>query len=394
MVEDPFDGGIVHLRGSSWDHPRGHAPMVATAAAYESATGGRVSTSWVPRTLKEFGMISVQELARQFDLIVMDHPHIGTMAESGSVVALDELVDTSTWSSLSQRSPGHSHESYHYGGHQWAFAIDVACQTSARRPDLLATTPKTWEQVFTLAQSGRVMWPLCAVDAAASFMTLTMSRGEECARGSEYFVSRAVGLWALATMYDVARPSDPQCLEANPIEVLDAFAHGDDFSYSPLTFCYVNYSRDDHVGHRVAFGDIPAVDQRTTPRGALLGGAGLAISAHSQAIDDALAYALFVASAEVQSSLYYYAGGQPAHYAAWSNRDLDVASGGFFSGVSPVLARAWTRPTAPGFARFQNEMIELFADWYGQAPAPTMFLDKLDDLYRDSLVGSPSRVDG
>lgn len=368
--------------------------MVATAAAYETMTSRRVTTSWVPRTLKDFGMVSVRDLAKEFDLIVIDHPHIGTMADSGCVVALDELVGASTWTSIAASSPGHSHESYHYGGHQWAFAIDAACQTSAWRPDLLSSVPQTWEQVFTLAQSGQVMWPLCAVDAAASFMTLTVSRGEECARSSEYFVSRAVGRWALATMYDVARPSDPQCLEANPIQVLDAFAAGNEYSYSPLTFCYVNYSRDDHVGHRVAFGDIPSVDHRTAPHGALLGGAGLAVSAFSDAIDEAVAYARYVASPEVQEGLYYLAGGQPAHHAAWSNPALDAASGGFFSGVRPVLERSWTRPNAPGFASFQNGMIELFSDWYSHAPAPTMFLDELDNLYRKSLTALRSPADG
>ena len=356
-------------------------------------TAGRVSIEWVVRSLREFGMLSVQELAHRFDLVVIDHPHIGTMAESGCVVPLDDFVDADTWATIAANSPGGSHESYHYGGHQWAFAIDAACQTSAWRPDRLSSPPTTWEQVFTLAQGGRVMWPLCAVDAAASFMTLTVERGEECARTDEYFVSRDVGRWALATMYDVARPSDPQCLVANPIQVLDAMAEGDDVTYSPLTFCYVNYSRDEHLGrHRVAFGNIPALDGRSGPRGALLGGAGLAISATSDAVMDAVAYATYVASAPVQNGLYYRAGGQPAHAAAWSNPSLDEPSGHFFSGVAPVLEKSWTRPTGPGFASFQNAMIELFAEWYDHAPAPTTFLDKLDELYRSSLATDPARV--
>lgn len=360
--------------------------MVTTASAYERQTGGEVSVTWVARTLKEFGVLSVEELAKQFDLIVIDHPHIGTMAESGCVVALDDYVDTSTWPALSTQSPGGSHQSYHYAGHQWAFAIDAACQTSAWRPDLLRVPPRTWEEVIVLAQGGRVMWPLCAVDAAASFMSLTMALGEPCGATNDYFVSRAVGRWALATMYDVARPSDPACLEANPIHLLDALADTDEYSYSPLSFCYVNYSRDDHRGHRVAFGDIPAAESSMTPRGALLGGAGLAVSAHCQSIEAAVAYALYVASPQVQADLYYFSGGQPAHRSAWTSPTLDVASGGFFSGVGPVLKNSWTRPNGPGFAAFQNEMVDLFEDWYSQAPAPTMFLDRLDELHRASQL--------
>ncbi len=364
--------------------------MVATAAAYESMTDVDVSITWEARTLKEFGVLSVEELARQFDLIVIDHPHIGTMADTSCVVALDDYVDAATWSSLAAQSPGGSHQSYRHAGHQWALAIDAACQTSARRADRLPTAPKTWDDVIDLAQGGQVMWPLCAVDAAASFMTLTMALGEACGGSPDYFASRAVGRWALATMYDVARPSDPACLKANPIHVLDAFANTDDYLYAPLAFCYVNYSRDDHAGHRVAFGDIPTVQKSATPRGALLGGAGLAVSAYSDFVEDAVAYALYVASADVQSDLYFYSGGQPAHHSAWSSRSLDAASGGFFSGVGPVLTNSWTRPNRPGFAAFQNEMVDLFEDWYVHAPAPTTFLDKLDELHRESLDGTAS----
>ena len=360
--------------------------MVAAAAAYESERGGDVSIAWVPRTLKEFGMVSVEELAHQFDLIVMDHPHIGTMAESGCVVALDQYVDAGVLAALALDSPGRSHQSYHYGAHQWALAIDAACQTSAWRPDLLARVPATWPEVLALASSGQVMWPLCAVDAAASFMSLTMAKGEECAATRDRFVGRDAGSWALSTMYDVAAQSDPLCLESNPIHVLEALAHSDDYVYAPLAFCYVNYSRHDHTGQKVAFGDIPSVTVGVTPRGALLGGAGLAISAFSGAIDDALAYALYVASGDVQRGLYFYSGGQPAHCAPWSDAELDVTSGGFFSGVAPVLEHSWTRPNGPHFAAFQNTMIDHFDDWFGAATEPDAFLDKLDDLYRSSFL--------
>jgi multiple sugar transport system substrate-binding protein len=247
-----------------------------------------------------------------------------------------------------------------------------------------------WIEVIDLAATGKVMWPLCAVDAAASFMTLTSAQGQQCAIAADRFVERSAGLWALQTMYDVAKRSDPQCLTSNPIHVLEALAHSDEYSYSPLSFCYVNYSRDDHSGKQVAFGDIPSNAADSLPRGALLGGAGLAISSFGHSIDEAFAYASYVASGDVQSGLYYSSGGQPAHRAAWSDRDLDQRSGGFFTGVGPVLKRSWTRPNGPWFAGFQNSMIDHFDGWFEGARSPEGFLDELDTLYRAATSATRS----
>jgi multiple sugar transport system substrate-binding protein len=155
---------VIELRGSSWDHERGHAPMVATAAEYERLTGGAVRIRWEPRSLKDFGVASVEDLARDYDLVVIDHPHIGLIAETGCAVPLDEIPDLSgefggvvppggsrapgDLAALGAGSPGRSHQSYHYGGRQWALAVDAACQVSARRPDLLPEPPARWDEVL------------------------------------------------------------------------------------------------------------------------------------------------------------------------------------------------------------------------------------------------------
>jgi multiple sugar transport system substrate-binding protein len=179
----------------------------------------------------------------------------------------------------------------------------------------------------------------------------------------------------------VAARSDARCLDDNPIAVLEAMAHSDDFVYSPLSFCYLNYSGESRHGAKLDFGDIPSVDQ-SGPRGALLGGAGLAVSAYSEHPAAAVAYARFVASPAIQRGLYVQSGGQPAHVSAWDSKENDVASGGFFSGVRPTLDSSWTRPTAPSFADFQNGMVGLFDQWFERSRRPDEFLDQLDDLYR------------
>jgi multiple sugar transport system substrate-binding protein len=376
--------GPARLRGSSWDHPRGHAPMIATAAAYEQVTGGRVEVAWVPRSLKEFGMTSVESLARDFDLIVIDHPHIGVMAESGCVLPLDELIDAGDVADLAEQSPGRSHDSYRYDGHQWALAIDAACQASAWRGDLLTAPPASWAAVVALSKSGTVLWPLGEVDAAASMLSLAAGVGKPAPASPAEFIDRQTGRWALGLMRSVADRSDPCCLRMNPIDVFEAMCESDRFAYSPLAFCYVSYSAASRPGSRLRFGNVPG------GRGALLGGAGLAVSALRSAPAEAVSYAAYVASGQTQRGLYFTSGGQPAHRAAWADAEVDAASGGFFSGLADAMRHSWTRPRGPAFAGFQNSMIELFAGWRERADDPDGLLDDLDRLYLTAMGAGAS----
>jgi multiple sugar transport system substrate-binding protein len=372
---------MVQLTGSSWHHERGHAPMEATAAEYERLTGGAVRVRWKPRSLKEFGVSPVADLARRYDLIVIDHPHIGLIAGTGCAVPVDAFTSAAELRALADGSPGRSQQSYHYDGHQWALAVDAACQVSAWRPDLLAEPPRTWDDVLELSRRGRVLWPLCDVDAAASMLTLLAGLGHPLSFAAGHAIDRSAARRALDLLREAARASDPRCRMMNPIGALEELSGRDDFWYAPLIFGYLNYSRPGHPGRRVVFGDIPRFAAGGDPAGALLGGAGLLVSAHSPHRDAALGYALHVASAATQRGTYLAAGGQPAHHAAWSDHVADRAAGGFFSGTRQVMATSWTRPRAPGFVRFQNAMIGLFADSPRWLAEPERFLDDLDTLY-------------
>jgi multiple sugar transport system substrate-binding protein len=360
--------------------------MVATAAEYERVTGGAVRIAWQPRSLREFGVASVGELAREYDLVVIDHPHIGLIAETGCAVPLDEVASAEDLAALEAGSPGRSQHSYHYAGHQWALAIDAACQVSARRPDLLPEAPATWDEVVELAHRGRVLWPLCDVDSAASMLTLLAGLGRPVTFADGHVIDREAAGQALGLLREAAA-SVPRGLSMNPIDVLEVLSCGDDFWYAPLTFGYVNYSRPGHGDRTVAFGDIPRFAGAPEPSGSLLGGAGLMVSAYSSHRDEAVGYALHVASGPTQRTTYLTAGGQPAHRDVWTDRAADEWAGGFFSGTTASMAASWTRPRTPGFVRFQNEMIELYGDhrrWLGE-PGP--FLDDLDAIYGRRTAG-------
>lgn len=347
----------VRLRGSSWAHVRGHEPLVAASAAY--ARDHDVSIEWTPRTLTEFGVLDIGDLAHRFDLVVIDHPHVGTVAESGSLAPLDSLLPASTITPLGAGSPGRSHQSYQYDGHQWAFAIDAACQVSAAREGV--ATAVTWGDVATAARRGDVLWPLNPVDAQASFLTISAQLGAPVGSGDE-FVDSAGGIAAFELLHSISRHLDPRCFEMNAIDVLDALSAAQSREiYCPLVFGYTNYSRQGFKERILRFGDIPR-GANGNDGGALLGGVGLGVSARSEHATEAAAFAAWVAGEDVQSSLYVDAGGQPAHARAWSDPHADAVAGGFFSHVRQTMDRSWMRPRFGGYVLWQNASMNLIHD--------------------------------
>jgi len=65
----------ITLKGMTWNHPRGYDPMVACSRLFEEQTGTAIH--WEKRSLQDFETYPVEELARAYDLIVIDHPHVG-----------------------------------------------------------------------------------------------------------------------------------------------------------------------------------------------------------------------------------------------------------------------------------------------------------------------------
>ena len=75
--------GLV-LRGMTWAHPRGYDPLVACARLWREQTG--VEIVWEKRSLQDFETYPVDELAARYDLIVIDHPHVGQITREGCLI--------------------------------------------------------------------------------------------------------------------------------------------------------------------------------------------------------------------------------------------------------------------------------------------------------------------
>jgi multiple sugar transport system substrate-binding protein len=375
------------LRGMTWNHDRGLAPMIATAARF-SELHPDTHIEWKARSLQGFADDPTSELAQQFDLLVLDHPFMGTVAEGRFLVPLDQHVAPEVLSTLRKESVGASHDSYFYGGHQWALAIDAAAQVAGYRPDLLSAVqtrvPTTWDEVFELAKVrlGFVTTPLLPVDSFCSFLSLCANCGESpFAEYAGRVIGEQVGQSALAALRALSESAPEEARGWNPIAVWEKMSTTDEIGYCPLAFGYSNYARPDYRRSTIHFTNIPSRGARG-PVGSILGGAGLAISATCKELPTALEYAEWVAGAECQATVYVDSGGQPGNRTAWTNFDVNRMSSHFFDATLPTLERAYLRPRFPGFVEFQTQASFLISDFLKGKHSSATTLRLLDDCYR------------
>lgn len=335
------------LRGITWDHSRGLVPLVATAQRFHELHPD-VEIAWEKRSLQAFADQPIHKLARRFDLLVIDHPFVGYAAAHPVLLPLDEHLPASFLREQAGNSAGASHESYHYGGHQWALAIDAATPVSSWRPDLLKQPPRTWAAVTSLARRRRVAVPGVPVDALMNFFMLCIAAGGEPFHSTEEVVPTPVGLAALNRLAELHSLCPSDCLAWNPIQLYEAMTATDDIWYCPFAYGYSNYAREGYARRRLAFGDLPGRLRST------LGGTGLAVSSATRHRSAALDYARFVAGATCQGTIYTENGGQPGHRSAWQSPSSNRLTGGYFRDTLPALERAYVRPRYDGYLHFQD----------------------------------------
>src|SRR5579872_1002659 len=181
--------------GLTWDHPRGYRALESAAAA-----DAGIDLRWQRQSLERFEAHPIADLAERYDLIVLDHPHLGDAVAGDCLLPLESLFTAKEMAIWAKASVGGSFASYHYAGQHWALPLDAATQVAAWRSDLLdEEPPRTWTGVIDLAGRRPVCLSLAGPHAALSFMSLCVALGEAPAsRDPEQFVSARTGEEALA----------------------------------------------------------------------------------------------------------------------------------------------------------------------------------------------------
>lgn len=370
---------MITLKGMTWNHPRGYDPMVATAAEWRKRTG--VEIIWEKRSLQDFESFPVEVLARQYDLIVIDHPHVGQITAEGSLAPLDVAGREAERDALATGSVGASYPSYTYAGHQWAFPIDAAAQVMAWRPDLVEV-PRTWDDVIGLAHAGKIVLPLLPPHNLMCFLTFCASLGHPCSVERGPLVDRDTGLRALAMLTEIAALVDPACFDMDPIAASELLATpASAAAVMPLGYGYVSYARDGFRPARLRFTDIPLPEAR----GSAVGGTGIAVSAFSRNIPEAIDYAYWVASGPVQSGLYAASGGQPGHAAGWESASVNASTWDFYRDTRRTLENGYIRPRHRGYMVFQDAAGRRIDAGLKSGEPPDAILADLDRMFMESF---------
>jgi multiple sugar transport system substrate-binding protein len=376
---------MIKLKGITWDHARGYDPLIAASELYFKEKG--IQVDWQKRSLTNFGDQSLEELSKQFDLIIMDHPHVGVAEASQCLIPLNDLLPVNILNELKNSSAGPSFESYNYHGKQWALPIDAAMQCASYRADLMhnESLPSSWEEVFALAKTLAakklyIGMALCPTDCLCSFLSLTAQMGSPIQENNKLLVEPSIGLKALTMIRSMRDAFHPKALDWNPIALYDYMAEQNDIAYSPLAFCYTNYSR---IGFRKNI-----LNYHTAPEinNAVLGGAGIAITSSCSNVHEAAHYAAWICSDDVQSTIYVNTQGQPGNKTAWENKQANALTNNFFASTMPSLTHAFVRPRYQGWPKFQTFLGETIHAYLVNDTAPELVLEKLQTAYRTSYI--------
>lgn len=344
------------LKGMTWDHARGFDPMIASAKKFCSENPD-VKIIWEKRSLQAFADRPIELMAFDYDLMVIDHPHVGEASRKDLIYELNHAEDyKNELKILEHESVGLSHQSYNFNDNQYALAIDAAAPVSSYRKDLLNNIPKTFEDVIQLAEKSLVMWPIKPVDAISSFNTIAANLGNPINSKEGVFIELSIANSILEMMKKLADLVPRECLSMNPIETLDYMSTNDDILYCPLLYGYSNYSRLNFRESLIHFTDIPSFNgKENNCSGSQLGGTGLAISKSTKHLKTALKYSFWVASANCQRELYYDSGGQPGNVLAWRDDKINENCNNFFKNTLKTLDKSWLRPRYDGYMYYQDK---------------------------------------
>ena len=376
---------MIELKGMTWDHSRGYDPMIATSEEFKKKNDNNIKIHWDKRPLQAFADRPIEEMTDNYDLIVIDYPHVGEIAAKELLENFDKPAHTDKLSVLAKESVGKSHQSYFINNHQWALAIDAASQVSAYRNDLIDNLPLTWSDLIELAKKNQVLWPLKPVHAISSFYSICNNIDKPFNSVSKNFVNKKTAVKTLQMMKAVNQYLTKECLQMDPIQASEYMVENEDIVYCPYIYGFSNYSRLGFRKNILSFSNVINLEGNG-PVGTHLGGTGIAVSKKSSYKKEAFEYAFWVASSNCQKGIFYENGGQPGNAIAWEDQKINAETNSFFNNTRDTLEGAWVRPRHNGYMKFQDMSGDIINDFLKNNLKEQDIYDKLNYEFKKSFV--------
>lgn len=373
---------MQRLKALTWDHPRGYNALAAAAQRPELAESG-LAIQWDKQPLEGFESHPIADLCARYDLVVLDHPHVGEAVAGDCLQPLEEVFGADVIAGLEEDSIGPSLRSYRFAGSHWALPLDAATQVMAARADLIDGIPALWDEVVALSEkTGKVALSLAGPHAALSFLSIAAAFGEPPAeKDPDLLVSLETGRAVYDLMLQLAAKSPLSVRDKNPIGILGHMATHDDVVLCPLVYGYVNYAAP-HAGQPIAFHNAPRKTAGGRP-GSTLGGTGIGISRRCSVTPELRQHLLWLMGADAQIGFIPGHEGQPSRRQAWHDAGVNARWGDFYQNTADTLEQAYVRPRHNGYIAFQGAASALLRQAFEERAAADAVLERLQALYTD-----------
>ncbi|WP_413992902.1 carbohydrate ABC transporter substrate-binding protein [Labrys okinawensis] len=366
--------------GLTWDHPRGYNALAA--AAREIAPPDLLH--WEKQPLEGFESHPIADLAGRYDLLVLDHPHIGEAVAQDCLLPLDELFGPEELAHWERATMGSTMASYHWQGRQWAIPLDIATQVCAYRVADIGVPPNDWQGMVALSRRMPVALSVAGPHAVLNLFSMIVSLGRET--GGEDLVDEETGRAALALLAELHHRTPEFSRRLNPIGLLEAMARGEGIACVPLVYGYVNYAIGAPGRQALRFTEAPA--GKSKRRGSVLGGTGVALTRRSRPDDELLAHLRWLMGIGAQCGFIPDHDGQPSLREAWQAAPVNAQWGGFYRATAATTESAWVRPRFDGYIAFQTDAAALIRAALEARQPESTTLSQLRERWRQARLAS------
>lgn len=349
---------MIYFRGLTWDHPRGYKALEKASVPFNRL--GKTQLHWDRQPLEGFESHPIADLATKYDLLVLDHPHIGEAVAAGCLRPLNDFYSPEQIAQWKHQTIGRALQSYEWRDELWALPLDVASQVMAYRPDLIGgRLPTSWEEVLELSEwRHNVVLSLGGPHAFLTMLSIAASMGHVLTDESCEYVPASIVVRALNLMQRLFDEMDGSLYGSNPIQLLERMSQTDEIGLIPLIFGYVNYAVPQHGNAPLRFAEVPSWTSNVQS-GSVLGGTGIAFTKRCKPNQDLLCEVARLLSETFQIEFIPSADGQPSAKAAWLSSQVNQKWGGFYKNTFKTVQSAFVRPRFAGWIACQTSSADV-----------------------------------